>query len=446
MTPRDMRVLIVSHGHPTFSLGGAEVASYNLFNGLNATPGCEGHYLARIAPPVSQHRGTAFLSLRQKEREILFHANDYDHFRMSNRDIDSIEQDFVRYVRDLEPDVVHFHHFLGLGIECLYALKKAMPRLPIVVTLHEYLSICNHHGQMIKTTKGTLCYRASPAECAMCFPHIGENRFFRREAFIKTFLGMADHYISPSWFLIDRYVEWGLPRKKFSMIENGLNITEIAPPRPLPRNGRRNRFGFFGQITRFKGLHVLLDAVSRVPDEVWGEDSVLLVFGGNLEHQPEAFQEEFKRLTERAGRRMRLYGSYRSVELPGLIKDIDWVVMPSIWWENSPLVIQEAFLHGRPLICSNIGGMAEKVRPNVDGLHFRVGGVEDLVDRLTETIREPQIWDRLRANIRRPLTQEECARQHVAIYQTLLGHPAAAPKGESPRLVSIAGRPPAGAA
>ena len=47
----------------------------------------------------------------------------------------------------------------------------------------------------------------------------------------------------------------------------------------------------------YTDLHVLLDAVSRVPDEVWGEDSVLLVFGGNLEHQSEAFQEEFKRLT-----------------------------------------------------------------------------------------------------------------------------------------------------
>ena len=53
--------------------------------------------------------------------------------------------------------------------------------------------------------------------------------------------------------------------------------------------------------------------------------------------------------------------------------EIDWVVVPSIWWENSPLVIQEAFLHGRPVICSDIGGMAEKVEHEVNGLHFRVG-------------------------------------------------------------------------
>ena len=69
---------------------------------------------------------------------------------------------------------------------------------------------------------------------------------------------------------------------------------------------------------------------------------------------------------------------------------------PSIWWENSPVVIQESFFHGRPMICSNIGGMAEKITDGVDGLHFRVAASEDLVDRMIEVLR-PDLWDRLRA-------------------------------------------------
>ena len=153
------RVLIVSHGHPAFSLGGAEVASYNLFQGLGELPGFEAHYLARVAPPVARHRDSAFLSLRQQDREMLFYANDYDHFRGSNRNTAGIEADFVRYVQDLQPDLVHFHHFLGLGVECLFALKKALPRLPIVFTFHEYLAICHHHGQLVKPGRHTLCYR-----------------------------------------------------------------------------------------------------------------------------------------------------------------------------------------------------------------------------------------------------------------------------------------------
>ena len=62
-------------------------------------------------------------------------------------------------------------------------------------------------------------------------------------------------------------------------------------------------------------------------------------------------------------------GAYRAEDLPGLMAAVDWVVVPSIWWENAPLVIQEAFLHRRPVITSAIGGMAEMVRDGVDGLH-----------------------------------------------------------------------------
>ncbi|MGE5548519.1 MAG: glycosyltransferase family 4 protein [Solirubrobacterales bacterium] len=416
-----MRVLVVSHGHPSFSIGGAEVASYNLHLGLNAIPDTESHYLARVGPPVARHRGTALMSLRQKEREALFWANDYDHFRLSNRNLETLEQDFVRYVADVRPDVVHFHHFLGLGVETVFAIRKHFPDIAIVVTLHEYLAICHHHGQMVKTGgKATLCTRSSPAECAMCFPQIAAAEFMKRELFLKTFFDMVDHFVSPSQFLIERFVDWGLPREKCSFIENGLVLNEIAPPRPLPKGGRRNRFAYFGQVTRFKGVQVLLDAITRVPDDVWGEDSSVAFFGGNLENQPQEFQTEFKALMDRAGRRARFYGPYRAPEIATLMKDIDYVIVPSIWWENSPLVIQEAFAHGRPIICSNIGGMAEKVRNGVDGLHFRVGSVEDLVDRFTQTLSEPQLWDKLRAKIRRPLGFEDCARLHTQLYRKLV--------------------------
>ncbi|GAA4257882.1 glycosyltransferase family 4 protein [Azospirillum formosense] len=416
------RVLIISHGHPAFSLGGAEVASYNLHQGLHDLPGWESHYLARTSPPVTPHGSSALMALRQKEREVLYHANDYDHFRLSNRNLPGLEKDFVRYVRDLQPDVVNFHHFLGLGIETIQAIRQALPRVPIVVTFHEYLSICHHHGQMVKTSRNTLCYRASPADCACCFPHIGEAQFFKRELFLKTFLEQADFYVSPSNFLIDRYVDWGLPREKFRMIENGLTVEGIAPPRPLARGGKRNRFAFFGQLTEFKGAHVLVEAIGRVSEKAWGEDGALMIFGGNLERQPEAYQKKFNEAVERAGDRVRFYGSYRSAELPGLMKDVDWVVMPSIWWENSPVVIQEAFLHGRPIISSNIGGMGEKVTHGVDGLHFRNASVEDLVDRLTEALTTPDLWDRLRMRIRRPIDRAECARRHADVFDALIAN------------------------
>ncbi|MDJ1159980.1 glycosyltransferase family 4 protein [Chelatococcus sp. SYSU_G07232] len=433
MTDRPLRVLVVSHGHPSFSLGGAEIASYNLHKGLNRLDGAGSRFLARVGHPVARHGATALLSLRQKDGEILYHADEYDHFLLSNRNTEEIERDFLRVVQDLKPDVVHFHHFIGLGLECLYAVRRALPETLIVVTFHEFLSICHHHGQMVKTGGTKLCYRASPADCNACFPDISPARFLRREHFVRGLLEVADHFVSPSRFLVDRYVDWGLDAARFTVIENGLDIAAPVPPRPLgPAEGRRSRFAYFGQITAFKGVDVLLDAVTRIPEAVWGEDAQLMIFGGNLERQPKPFQEKIEALIERAGPRVRFYGAYQNSEMPRLMRSIDWTIIPSIWWENSPIVIQESFFHGRPLICSNIGGMAEKITDGVDGLHFRVGSSEDLVDRMVEALTDPSLWERLRAGIRRPIDFEEFARLHVDLYREIAARraartPAAAP-------------------
>jgi len=363
MTRAHTKVLVLSHGHPSFSIGGAEVASYNLHKGLNQISGVESHYLARVGPPIGSHRHTPFMSLRQKERETLFYANDYDYFRLSNRDIDSVSRHFSRFIEDVRPDIVHFHHILGFGAEAIRAVKRALPKAIVIVTLHEYLSICNNHGQMIKVRTGALCHRASPAECGVCFPQIPASEFMRRELFLSSFFDTVDMFVSPSQFLLERYADWGIPRQKLKFLENGLDVGQIAPTRSLARSdGRRSRFAYFGQLNPFKGIRVLLEAVIRVPPAEWGTDSVLNVFGGNLEVQPESFQRDFRRLVSTAGRRARFYGSYKSQDLPTLMKDVDWVIVPSTWWENSPVVIQEAFLHGRPVICSDIGGMAEKQR------------------------------------------------------------------------------------
>jgi glycosyltransferase involved in cell wall biosynthesis len=77
-----------------------------------------------------------------------------------------------------------------------------------------------------------------------------------------------------------------------------------------------------------------------------------------------------------------LFGPYQHADLPALLRGVDWMVIPSTWWENSPLVIQEARVVGVPILASNIGGMAEKVRGGVDGLHFLAGSSLDLAAKI----------------------------------------------------------------
>lgn len=414
-----MRVLVISHGHPAFSIGGAETASHNLFRGLNQLPGVEAYYLARAAHPIARHDRTPLMSLRQGPREMFLWADDYDPDLISNNATEDLSGAFRRYLCDLQPDVVHFHHVIGLGVEAIWEVRRSLPKARIVITFHEYLSICRHHGQMVKARTKRLCSSATPAECHACFPETTPRDIFERELFLKDHLRLADAFVSPSQFLIDRYVKWGLPADKFTLLENGIDTSHVAPARPLAPNGRRARFGFFGQVTEFKGLQILLEAIGRVPQSVWGEDAALCIFGGNLDNQPVAFQKTFESLIKKAGRRAKFYGSYRADEMADLMRQVDWVVVPSIWWENSPLVIQEAFLHGRPVIASDIGGMKEKVLDGINGLHMRVGSAEDLADKLAMVLTQPALWSQLRDCAPHPLGHHDAARQHFDFYSRL---------------------------
>lgn len=414
-----MKALVLSHAHPAFSIGGAQVASYNLFQGIKDQPGWSAHYMAGIGPPVARHAATPLMSLGRAPDETLFWTNDYDWFHLGLNDTDALMKHFERFLSELRPDVVNFHHVMGFGIQAILAARRALGDVPIIYTLHEYLPICAHHGQMIKAKNGALCLKASASECGICFPEIGAANMLRRELFIKSFFAKVDAFVSPSRFLLKRFQEWGLPREKLVMIENGLDGGIVAPHRALPTNGRRNQFAYFGQLNPFKGIKVLVEAVARIPESIWG-DGIVYIFGGNLEHQPEEFQTQVKDLFRRSGRRLRFMGSYQSADLPHLMREVDWTIVPSTWWENAPVVIQEAFHHRRPVIASDIGGMAEKVRDGIDGLHFSVSNPESLADAMTRAM-DPHLWDRLQSGIRPPSGASEIARLHVELFDKVLG-------------------------
>jgi hypothetical protein len=99
---------------------------------------------------------------------------------------------------------------------------------------------------------------------------------------------------------------------------------------------------------------------------------------------------------------------------------MDWIVVPSIWWENAPVVIEEALCAGRPIICSNVGGMAEKV-PETSGLHFQVGNARDLCRTFERCVGNTDLWSSLTKARRRPDAREVTALKHLDIYKRVLG-------------------------
>lgn len=151
-----------------------------------------------------------------------------------------------------------------------------------------------------------------------------------------------------------------------------------------------------------------------------GPSPRLWLHGANLELQPESFREEFESLLDATAKHVTFAGRYHQSELSSLMDGVDWVVVPSLWWENSPLVIQEAFMHKKPVICSDIGGMAEKVRHGVDGLHFRAGDPVSLARTIREAACTPGLWGRLGEGIEPVYAIEDSVRRLTDLYDELV--------------------------
>lgn len=403
-----LRIATISHGHPVLSPGGAEIASLTLHSALAQCHGVEALHLAAV-PPLHPDAG------RSHDQQY-FAARRLHNVTLMQSDPTKADR-LTKQLRAFEPDVIHLHHVLGIGADALFQLRQQFSHAVIVLTLHEFIAICHNQGQMMRTD-GSVCERASPAACHACFPDIVAARFLRREQALRAMMSMVDGFIAPSLFLAQRYIEWGIPQSSVTVLENAVGM----PARELKRGSsptqKRGRFAFFGQLTPFKGVDLLLEAVAHMPEADW-QGCSLEIFGANLEHQPSAFREKIEALIKRAGSRVTRHGAYQSTDLPELMSRADWVVVPSIWWENSPLVIQEAFSQGVPVIASAQGGMAEKVASGRDGLTFPAGDVGSLRATLVKAS-NPDVWAKMASGVLPPLSAQIIAAQHHQLYQSLL--------------------------
>jgi glycosyltransferase involved in cell wall biosynthesis len=441
------RILMVCHGHPELSLGGGEIAAYRQCSALRAA-GHDVLFLARAAPP-NPHCGTPFSLALSHPQDVLFYSPDINHFLHSQRAKWAIYKQFRELIERFQPEVFHFHHYVHLGVEMLREARRSAPTAPIVLTLHEYLAICHNHGQMLKTNPpgmdvatdqhgfggaNRLCQQATPTACSACFPNYSPQDFFLRESYLRSFLDLADAFICPGKFLLERYAQWGLPREKLYLIDNGQPAACVAAEQPGLDLSRR--FALLGQISELKGALVFLDAVAALPKRV--RRGMVFTVHGSIQHGSEGFRAALAERLDRLGGHVRYVGEYRPDDLPALMARTGWVVVPSIWWENSPLVIQEAFSHRRPVICGNIGGMAEKVIDGRDGLHFIAGSPADLAARMEAAIAEG-VWAKLQAGITPPWSAAQSLAAHLDLYAAIAaqrGHSEPRPS-TSPTVVAV---------
>ncbi|MDQ3919446.1 MAG: glycosyltransferase family 4 protein [Acidobacteriota bacterium] len=416
-----LKLLYVCHNHPAVMPGGAETYALELYEAMRRSDEFEPMFLARRGPSAGAgvRMGTPLSRVNEDAGQYFFYTDPagFDFFYGTARDKSVYTKALREFLLTYRPDVVHLQHTIFFGFDLLRLIKTTLPHTPIVYTLHEYLPICNRSGQMLRTVNNENCMEASPRRCNECFPDIPPQDFFLRKRYIQSQFSLVDLFLAPSRFLVERYVDWGIPREKITFEENGRPVH----PRPAVdvAKGPANRFAFFGQITEFKGVDVLLKAMRILGEEEPPAAVHLWLHGANLQHRAREFQDEIKGLLEDTKRSVTMAGRYQPADLPALMANANWVVVPSIWWENAPLVIQEAFQNGRPVICSGIGGMAEKVTDGVNGLHFRAGDPHSLAQVMRRAATTEGLWESLCRGIPEVHRMEDHVRTLTDIYLSL---------------------------
>ncbi len=422
-------VLSICHNHPTVRPGGGEGYALELHRAMAESGDFDSVFLAKGGPPLAAagqpHLGTFIAPVGERDDEYFLYTDGYD-FDWVFGTVLAGKQLYTKHFRDfllaVNPDVDHFQHTLFMGYDLLRVVRDALPDAPIVYTLHEFMPICHRQGQMLRTVDEQPCMEESPRRCNECFPEISRQTFFLRKRFVQSHFSLVDRFIAPSEFLMERYVDWGIPRERIRCEEYGRRAMVPLPDEERPRD----RLGYFGQFNPFKGIDVLLRAMRRLQaepaDDAGGGAArrpSLRVHGANLDLQGGAFQNAIRDLLEETSDSVTFIGRYDPSQISRLMAAVDWVVVPSIWWENSPLVIQEAFAHGRPVICSDIGGMAEKVTDGVNGLHFRAGDADSLAETIAAAVSTPGLWERLREGIKEVYAMEDHVRFMSDLYREL---------------------------
>jgi glycosyltransferase involved in cell wall biosynthesis len=383
-----MRVLLVAHGFPPTGQGGTEIYTHDLARVLAERFGDRVHVLAREADPSRPER-----ALRREPRggmTVSWINNTFKECRSFEETYrDARIRAVAETVLDAErPDVVHVQHLTCLSTDVVRAC--AARALPVVVTLNDYWLICQR-GQLLDDDYAR-CQGPTPAGCARCL-HTGRAEAALRLEHVRALSDQVALFLAPSETLRRRFLSLGWPPDRLVLARQGCAFAPGPPRAPRPR-GAVLRLGFMGSLMVSKAPHLLLEAFAGLP----AGSATLDVFGAYTPyHGDDGYRRQLDRV--RGGPGVRMAGPLPHAEVPRALAAIDVLVVPSVWEENAPFVIREAFQLGVPVVASDLGGMAEMVEHGCNGLLFPPGDARALERALRRLVDEPDLVDRLRAGI-----------------------------------------------
>ena len=435
-----MRILLVSHNYLPAHTAGTEVYTAQLAAKLQG----RAHDVCVFT--TEKEISAEHLSMRERKHagvrvfELINNLH-YEDFRRTWNE-PRIDQRFAAVLDAEKPDIVHVQHLLYLSMGCVAAARER--KIPVVFTLHDYWLQCARFGQRVHADT-SICHTIDFARCGECLTNfkyrqspleqrtavalaslrsatgvdlggaavrvsrllqshgpaavdpleraafaarLARDVFERDRDFRERLVPAVERFLSPSRFLRERFIEWGLRPEQIVFLRTGIDLDHF---KPRPRtHSELLRVGFIGTLAPHKGPHLLLEAWKRI-DPTLRARGRLTLFGPAL-HNPE-YVRELERCADALG--VELSGGLSREAVAIEMAKIDLLVVPSVWYENSPLVILEALAARTPLLVSDIGGMAELVEEGESGFRFPVGNAQALSARLSSLLADRSPLDRL---------------------------------------------------
>ena len=354
-----------------------------------------------------------------------------------------------RFLDEWRPDIVHFFHLKNLSATSIDICRDI--GIPMVLTPTDFWLVCPTNQLLLPD--GSLC-DGPDRQGVNCLRHVVTNtqssiirRFFEfapdswiasairistssvlakrppfswacalasRTEFIRQRVRGLDCILAPTRFMENLLVTHGMLPKKLECSRFGIDLSGFGPP-PIRRGALDAlRVGFIGSLLHHKGAHILLDAVRRIPVEI---PLVVQVYG-NQSVSP----EYVKQLVELVGDDPRIHfcGTFPNEAIGEVFANIDVFVVPSLWYENTPLVMYSAQAACCPIVSSNLGGMSEVIRDGIDGLLFPSGDSEALASILEKLCLNREMVNTLAENSPRVKSITEYTSELESTYREIL--------------------------
>ncbi|MFH2000612.1 MAG: glycosyltransferase family 4 protein [Planctomycetota bacterium] len=457
-----MRILFVSHYFPPAQTAGTETYAFNVAQRLKYRHKLlVFHTEKRVVLPQYEVLEEEFDGI---EKRVMINNRCYHNFGETYSNTWA-EDAFRKVLDDFKPDIVHVHHlmYISLNLPAMIAERG----IPVVMTLHDFFLACPRGGQFMLPDK-SICPGPEHERCLNCLSTFKyrqkawENKmitavaglrkrtgidltkllYFTRDKVVrrdstagivtpvrgddthmlepyieerkKCVQGVYDNvtlFMTPSITVGEGLKANGLPREKLRLWKYGIDV------KPFKNFKRPERLvpvvAYLGTLMPHKGVHLLVEAASSLPRGL-----VKTLIRGPGAKDPGYAQT----LRDQAGPDILFEPGFNRSEVRHAFSEIDVLVLPSLWLENSPVVIQEAFACGCPVITSDLGGMKELVHDRENGRLFPAGDAKALAAILEEVGNHPDVIESWRKGIRMPRTIEDDVESLETLYEQLSGN------------------------